>query len=76
VTARADAARVPTYLDTTNERNLAFYARAGFEVVHAGRFPGGGCRYWTLARPPVGGVALEPPSAGSATGAVRTTTSP
>jgi ribosomal protein S18 acetylase RimI-like enzyme len=52
VTARRDAAGVPTYLDTTNERNLGFYRRHGFEVVHAGAFPGGGCRFWTLARPP------------------------
>ncbi|HEX2485777.1 MAG TPA: GNAT family N-acetyltransferase [Myxococcota bacterium] len=50
VAARANAARVPTYLDTTNAGNLAFYAAAGFDVVHAGRFPGGGCDYWTLVR--------------------------
>jgi ribosomal protein S18 acetylase RimI-like enzyme len=76
VIARADAARAPTYLDTTNERNLVFYGRAGFEIVHAGRFPGEGCRFWTLVRPPVGGVAAKPSRAGDPTGAVRTTTSP
>jgi ribosomal protein S18 acetylase RimI-like enzyme len=52
VTARRDAEGVPTYLDTTNERNLAFYGRHGFAVVHEGAFPGGGCRFWTLVRPP------------------------
>ena len=51
VTARRDAEGVPTYLDTTNERNLAFYRRHGFAPVHAGTFPRGGCRYWTLVRP-------------------------
>lgn len=52
VTARRDAEGVPTYLDTTNQRNLAFYARHGFAPVHEGVFPGGGCRYWTLLREP------------------------
>ncbi len=52
VTSRCDAERVPTYLDTTNERNLAFYARHGFEVAHRGTFPGGDCPYWTLVRRP------------------------
>jgi hypothetical protein len=52
VTARHDAAGVPTYLDTTRERNLHFYARHGFAVAHAGSFPGGGCPFWTLVRPP------------------------
>lgn len=70
-TDRADAARAPTYLDTTNERNLSFYGRAGFEVVHAGRFPGGGCRFWTLVRPP---AASGPPD-GEPTAATRTTRS-
>lgn len=55
VTARSDAEGVPTYLDTTNERNLAFYRRHGFAPVHAGTFPRGGCRYWTLVRAPGAG---------------------
>lgn len=55
VTARRDAEGVPTYLDTTNERNLPFYARHGFAIAHAGAFPRGGCRYWTLVRPPGAG---------------------
>ena len=71
VTARADGARAPTYLDTTNERNLAFYGRAGFEVVHAGRFPGEGCQFWTLVRPPLGGAVAEGRDGGSPTGADR-----
>jgi ribosomal protein S18 acetylase RimI-like enzyme len=52
VTSRDEAAGVPTYLDTTNERNLAFYGRSGFEVAYAGIFPRGGCRFWTLVRGP------------------------
>ena len=47
---RADEAGVPAYLETHNERNLAFYGRHGFapvaeEVVN-------GVRYWGLRRPP------------------------
>ena len=52
VTAGADAQGVPTYLDTTNERNLPFYRRHGFEPVYAGTFPGGACPFWTLLRAP------------------------
>jgi ribosomal protein S18 acetylase RimI-like enzyme len=51
ITGRHDVEGAPTYLDTTNERNLAFYRRHGFEPVFAGTFPRGGCRYWTLVRP-------------------------
>lgn len=54
VTARSDAAGAPTYLDTTDARNLSLYARQGFRVVHHAVFPHGGCPYWTLVRPPAG----------------------
>ena len=50
VLARADQERVPCYLDTTRERNLAFYRRQGFEVVYEGSFPRGGPHLWTLRR--------------------------
>jgi ribosomal protein S18 acetylase RimI-like enzyme len=60
VAARGDALGAPTYLDTTNERNLVFYGRHGFAVAHEGSFPGGGCRFWTLVRPPgAGAIAPE-----------------
>ena len=49
---RADRDGVPCYLDTTNERNLAFYRRHGFEVVYEGDFPRGGPHLWTLVRVP------------------------
>jgi ribosomal protein S18 acetylase RimI-like enzyme len=49
---RADRDRVPCYLDTTNERNLAFYRGHNFEVVYAGAFPRGGPSLWTLVRAP------------------------
>jgi ribosomal protein S18 acetylase RimI-like enzyme len=39
VLARADADGVPCYLETHNERNVAFYERRGFELVSGGRVP-------------------------------------
>jgi len=52
VLKRADGEGVRCYLDTTLERNLTFYRRHGFDVVHAGAFPKGGPRFWTLLREP------------------------
>lgn len=52
VVARSDAAGVPIYVDTTDERTLSLYARHDFAVVHQGAFPRGGCRLWTLVRQP------------------------
>ena len=52
--ARADRDRLPTYLETTKERNLTFYGRFGFEVVQEVSIPGGGPPVWTMLRQPVG----------------------
>lgn len=52
VLTQADEEGIACYLDTTLERNLAFYRRHGFEVVHAGEFPRGGPPFWTLRREP------------------------
>ena len=52
--ARADRDRLPTYLETTMERNLTFYGRFGFEVVQEVSMPGGGPPIWTMLRQPVG----------------------
>jgi GNAT superfamily N-acetyltransferase len=48
--ARVDAAPRPVYLETYRERNLAFYARHGFDVV-AKEEPATGPPFWTLVRP-------------------------
>jgi ribosomal protein S18 acetylase RimI-like enzyme len=52
VCERADREHVPCYLDTTRERNLAFYRRHGFEVVYEGEVPRSGPHLWTLVRAP------------------------
>lgn len=47
---RADQARLPCYLETTQPRNVAFYERHGFTVVSTGELPEGGFSYWTMYR--------------------------
>lgn len=51
--ARADRDGLPAYLETSNERNLPFYRRFGFEVREVVETPGGGPPIWTMLRPPV-----------------------
>jgi ribosomal protein S18 acetylase RimI-like enzyme len=48
--ARA-AGRLPCYLETATERNLGFYAAAGFAVTGEWRVGRGGPRFWSMLRP-------------------------
>ena len=50
--AQADADGLPCYLETHKERNIAFYEKHGYNVVHSGNVPGGGPAYWCLKREP------------------------
>ncbi len=51
VVQRADAARVACYLETENQRNVAFYLKQGFEVIVDGEEAGSsGVRFWTFRR--------------------------
>lgn len=56
VLARADAQRLPCYLETQYERNLPFYKRYGFEVAEEGSVPNGGPRIWAMIRQPGGSL--------------------
>ena len=56
ILARCDAERLPAYLETALEANLAFYARHGFAVIGDAAVPGGP-RIWALHRPPRAGPA-------------------
>ncbi|SRR6266542_3406064 len=47
----AAAAGLPAALLTNSDRNLSFYRRHGFEVVHEGRTPEDGPRAWMMRRP-------------------------
>jgi len=48
----ADAAGVPAYLESSNERNLTLYRRHGFEVVEEIRALGTGPTIWRMWRNP------------------------
>jgi len=48
----ADAAGVPAYLESSNERNLTLYKRHGFEVVQEIRALGVGPSIWRMWRDP------------------------
>ena len=52
--ARADAEGCPCYLETSEERNLAFYERHGFEVVERVALGEGGPPGWAMRRPTSG----------------------
>ena len=47
---RADAERMPCYLETHKERNVAFYQKHGYNVVHSGHVPKGGPAFWCMKR--------------------------
>jgi len=49
--ARADAAGLPVYLESSTERNVPFYRRHGFEVVGHIAIPGGP-ELWPMRREP------------------------
>jgi len=50
---RADAEQVACYLETENERNVAFYLKQGFEMIVNGEEAGAsGVRFWTFRRMP------------------------
>jgi ribosomal protein S18 acetylase RimI-like enzyme len=54
VLARCDAEGVPAYLESSKERNLAFYRRHGFDVTATIRVPDGP-ELWPMLRKPRGG---------------------
>ncbi len=60
-----DSAKLPCYLDTATESNLAFYQKHGFKVVHSGQVPGCGPRIWAMLRMPSNAVPAA--RAGSST---------
>ena len=49
---RLDAEGVPAYLESSKERNLAFYARHGFQVTGTIVTPRGGPTLWLMWREP------------------------
>jgi ribosomal protein S18 acetylase RimI-like enzyme len=49
--ARVDADRMPAFLESSNERNIALYGRHGFEITDEVAIPGGP-RIWPMWREP------------------------
>jgi len=53
VLERADIAKSACYLETENERNVAFYRKQGFDLIVNGEEAGAsGVRFWTFRRTP------------------------
>lgn len=55
--AKADAAGLPVYLESSKASNLPVYEHFGFTVLGEARLPGGGPEIWAMrrdARPPSG----------------------
>jgi ribosomal protein S18 acetylase RimI-like enzyme len=53
VLERADKEQVACYLETENERNVAFYKKQGFDLIVNGEEAGSsGVRFWTFSRVP------------------------
>jgi ribosomal protein S18 acetylase RimI-like enzyme len=46
------AGRLPCYLETATERNIGFYASAGFTVAGEWRVGADGPVFWSMLRPP------------------------
>lgn len=52
ILATADAESTPCYLETESARNVGFYRRHGFEVIHETVVPGEGLHLWMMVREP------------------------
>lgn len=52
ILAEADAEALPCYLETAEERNVAFYRKHGFETVRHGTALDTPVEYWTMQRSP------------------------
>src|SRR5215207_2053425 len=47
-----DREGLPAYLESSKERNVAFYSRFGFRVTEEVRLPGNGPQFWLMWRDP------------------------
>ncbi len=52
--ARLDAERIPCFLETQTERNVAIYEHYGFQIVEKAVFPGTAVNHWAMLRMPPG----------------------
>lgn len=50
LTDRADAENMPVYLETHDQKNVAYYERFGFRLIHTGTIPKQGLDIWCMLR--------------------------
>ena len=51
---RADQQGLPVYLETHDEKNIAYYQKRGFDLVRSERVPGIDLPFWCFVRQPKG----------------------
>lgn len=49
---RADREKMPIYLETHREANVAYYEQRGFQLIHTGTMPGDDLPFWCMLREP------------------------
>ena len=52
VLEKADQRKMPIYLETHNEMNVAYYQNMGFELVYTGMIPKYDLEIWCMVREP------------------------
>jgi hypothetical protein len=52
VLERADAAHLPCYLETHDQKNVAYYSKRGFELARSENLPGYDLPFWCMVRQP------------------------
>lgn len=50
LTIKADAEHLPVYLETHEPKNVPYYERFGFSLVHTDTIPGHGLEIWCMVR--------------------------
>lgn len=53
ILAKADAERIPVYLETHDERNIRYYQKHGFGLIHTVRIPKYELPIWCMLREPI-----------------------
>jgi ribosomal protein S18 acetylase RimI-like enzyme len=53
VIEKADADKKPIYLETHNEKNVGYYQRMGFSLVHTDKLPKFDLTIWCMLREPI-----------------------
>jgi predicted N-acetyltransferase YhbS len=53
VLAKADARKMPIYLETHDEKNVQYYQKYGFDLIHTVRIPRYELPVWCMLREPL-----------------------